>query len=200
MAMFKRLFKWIAHKLCGNYTLYRIYRGPGPLPDGAEKAASDSSDLVFGPLHGRSELDASPHASLRELAQYAGEDAYGFGAWLDGSLVGACWYWVGERYRQRNYWPLKANEAKAIQIVTIRECRSRGIASKLTQYASAEMVRLGYHVQYARIWQSNQSSIGVLEKTGWTYYAFVIELYPLGRRTPLRITRRVRARRPERRS
>jgi ribosomal protein S18 acetylase RimI-like enzyme len=108
--------------------------------------------------------------------EYAGPEAAGYGAWIDGRLVGICWYWWGERYSTRQTWPLAEGTAKLVQISTDGAYRGRGIASALVAYSASEMMRLGFQPLFARIWHSNRASIRVFEKASWKYVAFVVRL------------------------
>jgi RimJ/RimL family protein N-acetyltransferase len=55
------------------------------------------------------------------------------------------------------------------------------------------MSQKGYRRLYARIWHSNHPSIATFEKAGWAYIALVIEVFPLGLKSPWRLVRRRRA-------
>ena len=66
--------------------------------------------------------------SIQELASYKGGEAFGFEARVDGELAAACWFWAGERYKTGNFWPLRDDEAKLVQIATAERFRGRGIA------------------------------------------------------------------------
>ena len=105
----KTLVRSIARRLLGPYAMYRIYEHrepPHPPPAAGE--------VVLAPIRGVEELALSPDPDLRELADYGGEGSFGFEARVDGELVAACWYWAGERYRTRNFWPLGDDEAKRL--------------------------------------------------------------------------------------
>jgi RimJ/RimL family protein N-acetyltransferase len=79
-----------------------------------------------------------------------------------------------------------------VQIVTIPEMRGFGVASHLLAYAARDMFRIGFHCVYARIWHSNTPSLRAFQRAGWGRVATVIEVNPLRRKTPLRITWRKR--------
>lgn len=178
------LTRALARLLLGNYQLYRIYR--------LRPSASAGGDPLVVALDGSQALQAARCNELRDLCQYAGEDAYGYGYREGGELLAACWYWTGRRYREnRNFWPLEEGEAKLVQIVTAPTARGRGIAGRLLTHSAADMATRGYRALYARIWHSNRPSIRAFERVGWQYIAFVADVYPpLRRRRPLRWVRR----------
>src|SRR5687767_1260986 len=109
-----------------------------------------------------------------------GPDTVGLGLFIGGERACACWIWYGERYRrERNFWPLADKEAKLVQIETDPKFRGRGLAGRLLAHARVEMRRRGFTRMYARIWHSNEPSVRVFTKAGWTYERFVLEVDPL---------------------
>ena len=178
------LTRALARLLLGDYQLYRIYR--------LRPSASEGDDPLIVALDDPQALEAAPCDELRDLHQYAGEDAYGYGYREGGELLAACWYWAGRRYREtRNFWPLEEGEAKLVQIVTASADRGRDIAGRLLTHSAADMAARGYRVLYARVWHSNRPSVRAFERAGWQYIAFVADVYPpLRRRRALRWVRR----------
>lgn len=181
MSIVKRLASWIL----GDYDLYRIYqfdlsRAEGPPSSVARLAEVDERALVG--------------TDLRDLAQYAGTGAHGFGAWLGSDLAATCWFWNEERYRQRNFWPIQNDEAKLVQISTAEHYQGRGIAFDLIRFGMNEMKTRGYRRVYARVWHSNRPSIGLFEKAGWKYVAFVARV-SIFRLAPMKLVCRVKIRR-----
>jgi len=185
----KQFVRSVARRLLGPYALYRVYEHWEPGPELSEPTGGE---VTLAQLEDADELDRSPDLALRGLAEYAGPDAFGFEARVDGSLAAACWFWAGERYKSRNFWPLQADEAKLIQITTAEQFRGRGIAPRLIRFASSRMYGLGYRRLYARIWHSNRASIVAFKKAGWREVAFVIEVAPLGIKRPWRLVLRRR--------
>lgn len=122
-----------------------------------------------------------PHPGFCELtpedcdSAYAGPGAHGFAIRLDGRLASHCWFWHGERYRSRNYWPLAEDEAKLIGLATEPAFRGQGLAPRLVALASAEMGRRGFRRLYARIWHSNTASRRAFAKAGWRQHALVAD-------------------------
>jgi RimJ/RimL family protein N-acetyltransferase len=129
-------------------------------------------------------------AEIRALENYRGDDAACFAIFETDSPVAVCWFWFGETYTQRNFWPLQDRQAKLVQITTALPYRGKGYAPRLLAFAAAEMKHRGFEQLYARIWHSNSPSIAAFEKAGWRYGAFVAELHPLGKTRPWRIVRR----------
>ena len=174
----KAAIRGIAHVLLGDYELYRIFRRD---LDPAE--TSPPAGVTFEPILSPDVLLSSPDPDLKSHAVYAGDGAHGFGAWVDGRLAGSCWYWMPERYRRdRNFWPLRDDEAKLVQIGVSASVQGRGIGGALMHYAEARMARLGVHRAYARIWHSNDPSIRMFLKAGWEPVASVTVIRPLGMR------------------
>lgn len=165
----------VAKRLLGDYELFQIYTLPLPAAESAPGAA-------FGirPLEGATELSQSPAPEMRRLSVYAGSEALGYGAFVGDELAAACWIWYGDRYRGRNFWPLKEQEAKLIQVTTADRHRGKGLGLRLLHNAAWDLERRGFKRLYARIWHSNLTSIRLFEKAGWRRIAFVAEIYPLG--------------------
>jgi ribosomal protein S18 acetylase RimI-like enzyme len=176
----------IAGVIFGDYKLCRVfslgldhYAEPPPSP------------WVMGPLQSAAPLLEADDPLLRSLARCAGQDAYGFGAWVGDQLAAVCWFWVAERYKQVNFWPLGPQEAKLVEVATARRFRGRGIAVDLIRFASFRMKELGYRRLYAKVWHSNSASVSAFRKAGWEYIAFVIQLHPFGAKHPWRLVRQV---------
>ena len=117
---------------------------------------------------------------------YAGDGAEAFACLVDGRIVGLCFFWFGERYRSRNYWPLDADEAKLVQIVTLPELRGKGVARGLIEYSTARMIERGRRRLFARVWFTNAPSAQAFRSAGWRQVAFVMRVNPLRRATPMR--------------
>ncbi len=173
----------------GNYQLCRIY---SMTPENSGASVLLSEDMR--PLMGAEELASSTDPSLRELASYGKEGAQGFATFVDGELAAACWYWAGETYKTRNFWPLREGEAKLVEIATAKRFRGRGIAPRLIVYSASRMRQMGYRRLFARVWHSNRASQSAFQKAGWTYIAFLVQIYPLRIRKPFRFVRTIRKR------
>lgn len=153
MGIFSRLF--------GEYLIFRIYSVEPCLPDSTgnpcfreiQQADTESPDVRQG---------------------YGGYHSIGFIAEEGGKTLAHCWFWYGERYLERNFWPLGANEAKLVRIETLPECRGRGVAPALIAYSTAEMAKRGFTRLYARIWHSYKPSLKAFRKAGWKQVAIVL--------------------------
>ncbi len=177
-----RWFQSLARKLLGEYWFFRIYSIEPEL-----RSEPGPCNWQMGPIEDVEEVAGSDDPKMQECTYYVGEEAWGFGAWLDEELVGQCWFWAGQRYAKRNFWPLRSDEAKLVRVVTHERFRGRGIAPSLIAYASQEMRRQGFRRLFARVWHSYTPSRRAFEKSGWTYVALVLEVYPFGARKPLRL-------------
>jgi ribosomal protein S18 acetylase RimI-like enzyme len=180
----KAVLKQIARVLVGEYSIFKIYGF-----DGSPAPLSTSTDLMLAKLQDTDELAQSDSPELRELTDYGGEGAHGFGAWVDGHLAAACWFWVGERYKNHQVWPLADKEAKLVRIATCERFRGRGIASALIGFGVRQMRQGGYRRFYAKIWHSNQPSIAAFSKAGWRHVSTVCNVAPFGKKICWRFTR-----------
>ena len=170
-----------AHALFGDYGIYRIFV--------RDIGSSKPLALPAGLRVARVEKDALANAgdqAISELAGYAGQDAWCFALLSEGMPVSACAFWAGERYRARNFWPLREREAKLVQINTATKYQGRGYAPMLIKGVEAEMDRHGFDRLYARVWHNNRPSITAFEKANWVKIALAVELFPFGRLKPLR--------------
>ena len=178
--------KSVAHALFGDYALYRIYA-----LELNKNFSSETPLLQFTPIESSVLLTESDSEAIRNLADYYERElAFGFGARIENTLVAACWFWAGSTYRKRNFWPLKEDEAKLVQITTHENYRGKGFAPLLLAYAAEAMQRKGYKTLYARVWHSNQASISAFKKAHWKYIAFVAHVYPFGKKKPWRFCSR----------
>lgn len=168
--------------LLGNYEIYYIYRSSESLyeeestPAGAIKRISknDMTDGLSKPL--------------LESVGYFGKDTVAYGFFIDNVLKSICFYWFGERYQTRAFWPLQRGEAKLVHIVTETTVRGKGIASHMITQSTRDMLNQGFTRLYARIWHSNTPSIRAFEKAGWARIALVIRVNPFRRSLPIRFT------------
>lgn len=168
--MLRQLLKWFASLVLRDYGIYRIYE-----LNKFECQQSIHENLTFSPITD-SDVAASSHPLISEQSWYGGDGSHGFACKKGKDIIGICWYWYGARYKTRNFWPLKPNQAKLVQIVTIPGMRSKGIAGKLIRYSSYEMSKLGFDRLYARIWYNNYPSIKTFTKNGWAKIATVFEI------------------------
>jgi RimJ/RimL family protein N-acetyltransferase len=179
------LLKKAALTLLGDYAIWFVYRLE---KKGAAPPSEPARERAFVLLR----LDeAAARASVDPLVQsqieYVGAGAWAF-ACMDGPrVVGLCFYWAGDRYKRRNFWPLAADEAKLVQVVTLPEMRGRGIAGDLIGWSSQAMFDHGFRQLFARIWHSNKPSWRAFERAHWTRAALVVDIHPLRRARPLRI-------------
>ena len=177
----KELGKRIARVLCGDYGIYYVYRAtlamqPATPADVEPMQAVDAAAIV-----------AATDVLISAQAGYAGEGSRAFALREQGVLQAVCFYWFGERYRPRGFWPLQAGEAKLVQIVTAPAVRGRGLATALIAGSAAAMHAAGWSTLYARVWHSNQPSWHAFEAAGWERVALVVEINPLRRARPWRI-------------
>lgn len=183
----KKLIKKIIHLIIGEYSPYFIYGR-------ACNLQADAS--TSGSAPGFREMDTEALASIdttfvQEQRWYGGTETNCFTYIHEGQIAGICFYWHGERYKTRDFWPLKKTEAKLVQIVVAPEMRGRGIASRLIAFSTNEMARKGFDRLYARIWHSNDPSMKAFERAGWQRIAFVLELNPFRSARAIRLQKRI---------
>ncbi len=170
-----KLMKIAARFLLGEYSIYKIYLFR--LADLAKTPPLDEN-ILFTELT----LDDIEHSSddrISALAHYLkGKDTKAFGLKRDTDVVAVIFFWFGETYRTRNFWPLRENEAKSVHMLTVPEMRGSGLASTLKTLASKAMFEQGFERIYSRIWHSNRPSIRANEKVGARHVATVIEINP----------------------
>lgn len=175
----------LLRRLGFGYSCFRIFAlplravasaGAGTLPEGyrfAELSARDVANSAF--------------AELRECEWYGGQGAHLFGILrYDGVLVCMQCLWFGERYRQREFWPLAADDAASVHLVTAASERGKGLATRLKQYSAGRLREMGFAHLYSRIWWTNTASLRVSEKAGWSQVGIVLEIQTPWRRVPVR--------------
>ncbi|MDR3452190.1 MAG: GNAT family N-acetyltransferase [Rhodoferax sp.] len=186
----KEIAKKLLRLLLGDYSAYVIYAnvsGKGDLqqtePHTTLKVLSvDSTDI-----------GACPEPLIREQIGYAGPGSHAYACFEQDRLVGVCFYWFGQRYLKRNYWPLQTGEAKLVQIITLPEVRGAGVATLLIAQSCHDMAARGFTKAFARVWHSNTPSIKAFERAGWTRIALVLEINPFRQSQPFRIRFKIRA-------
>jgi RimJ/RimL family protein N-acetyltransferase len=186
----KALARKLALILLGDYAAYYVYAGfavEGRLaePDNELSFRIEPVDLAA--------ILASPDSLIQNQAHYLGPGAEAYACVRDGRIAGVCIYWHGDRYRKRNFWPLKDGEAKLVQIVSVPAMRGRGVASALIAASCRDMCSRGFQRMYARIWHSNVQSWRAFERAGWVRVALVVEVNPLRRQQPIQMRFNVRA-------
>lgn len=163
----------IAKALLGEYYVFRIYHLD--LKDAAPVA--DPHFTIFSEPY-----EGQPNG-------YAGPDSYGFAYEENGKRLSHCWVWFGDRYKTRNFWPLKEGETKLIALETSERARGRSLAPKLLAFVAWALKERGFTDLYARIWHSNRASVRAFEKAGWRQHALVVEYDFRGRRRRLVLRR-----------
>lgn len=179
----KMSLKKLARSLLGDYAFYYIYASPD---DGETASPAIPTNIAVRPV-GAAEINASEEPLIRDQAGYLGPGAHVHGCFVEDRLAGLCVYWFGDRYLQRNFWPLKAGEAKLVEIVIVPSMRGKGLAAMLIGGSFRELMNRGFSRAYARIWHSNTPSLRAFERTGWTRIALVLEINPFRRPQPIRI-------------
>lgn len=180
----KSFAKWLMHLILGEYAAYYIYACSCDAD--APSRAVAGLPFRFEEI-GESAISRSRDALIREQAYYAGPGSHVYACLEDDRIVALCFYWFGERYLKRNFWPLADNEAKLVQIISLPEFRGRGIAAALINASLRDMNGKGFGRAYARIWHSNTPSIRAFERAGWRRIALVIEINPFRQRRPIRM-------------
>ncbi len=184
----KESAKKVIRLILGEYSIYRIYAFSGPVgPDWAPIRPGFRFARLDEPT-----IANSTDTLIVDQRWWHGDDADAFGCFEESRPVAACFYWHGDRYRARGFWPLEASEAKLVQIVTVPDRRGLGLATDLIRYSAHEMLGERFHTLYARIWHSNTPSINAFRRAGWRHVATVTEVNPLRLSGPVRMTFRRR--------
>ncbi len=172
-----------------DYACFRIYVSPP-----AEGATGDEPEMFRDYRVAEiaaADLERSPHVEIRQCVDYLGPDAVVYGAYgSDGDLSCVQCFWFGERYRKISFWPLEADEAASMHLVTAPPAQGKGLATFLKRETAAPMRQRGFSRLYSRIWWTNHSSLRVSEKAGWSHVGTIIEVVLPGVRSPLRVVRR----------
>lgn len=175
--MLKRIARTV---LVGGYQYNRIYRLEHP-PDGLRLPPEMRLLPLAAPPEG---LDPR----LLQRFSYSGDDAYGYGLSLGGQMAAICWFWGQRRSRDRLPWRLAAGEAIMVDLLTLPEYRSRGLATLLIHHAGSALRRSGMRTLYTWVWHSHRASYLAFERAGWRQIAWVLELGFPGTQRPLRFT------------
>lgn len=176
-----RYLKIFAQLFLRDYSFYHIYGrdckdGRAPLP----------AVFRFQPIE-KNEIDSSQDEMIIEQTWYHGQCTHAYACIEDSRIVGLIFFWYGEGYSKRNFWPLADQEAKLVQLFVLPAMRERGIGKSLIEFATQDMYRRGFKYVYARIWRSNVSSLAAFERAGWARMATVIEIFLRGRSKPFRL-------------
>ncbi|OOG24900.1 GNAT family N-acetyltransferase [Thioalkalivibrio denitrificans] len=182
--MSRGVLKWFLHTSLGDYQYWKVYSVDLPypypeLPAGVairevspeDLAALVSDERIYG-------------------EDYWGDEALGFGLFVNGELASLQGVWWGERYmreRQGRSWRIPDGAVKTHNLHTISAYRGRGYASLLKRYVLAELGERGFRKVYARIWHSHTNSIRVSRRAGMRLVGAYIEVCPFGKRIELRI-------------
>lgn len=162
------MLKQLARLLLGDYQAFWILArqsvpGGRPIDRPGELVALQATDLA-----------ACAQQVLAEQAWYLGPEAKAFGWRVNGELQALCVYWHGARYRPRNFWPLAAEEAKLVQVITAPCARGRGFAGKLIAASADAMAAEGFERLLARVWLTNTPSLRAFRSAGWSRVALVV--------------------------
>jgi len=160
--------------LLGPYRFNRIYRLTSTsvkpaMPPGVSCRSLDGAAPI-----------ANVDPKLRERFWYGGDDAYGYGLFLEDNLGAVCWFWGPRRFNDPLLWTLQEGEAIMVDLMTASSYRGQGLAPLLIRYASAEMRRTGWNRLYTWMWHTHYASYHAFEKAGWRQIAWVLEIRPFG--------------------
>lgn len=171
-------------RLIGPVAVWRIFS----LRISEAPAATASLALAVQPIT-TSEIATLPDPLLAEQAWYGGQHAHGFAArGPEGDVVGLCFYWRSDRYTLHDFWPLRPVDAMLMQIVTTPAARGRGVARALIQQSTHAVANIGLETLWARVWITNSPSTKAFRAAGWQEVAWVVEINPLRRQRPWRIS------------
>ena len=175
------VIKRLARAIFRDYSFYQIYRhectGEIPAPD---------TQLRFEPI-GQNAIIDSEDEIIAQQAWYHGDYSRAYACMKDARIVALCFFWYGERYSTRNFWPLSEGEAKLVQIIVLPEMRGQGVASNLIKFSTQDMYQQGFKHLYARIWWSNTPSLHAFERARWRRVAAIVEVCLFFRKESFRL-------------
>jgi RimJ/RimL family protein N-acetyltransferase len=180
----KELAKRLTRMLLGDYAAYYIYSRS---TENTSQNRIESRGGFRVEMVDEFALNSSIEPLIRKQAGYGGFGSHAYACFDDDRIVGVCFYWFGDRYRKRDFWPLLNGEAKLVQVISLPEFRGRGVATMLIVSSCQDMMQKGFSRVYARVWHSNTPSLCALKRAGWARVALVVEMNPLRRNYPVRI-------------
>lgn len=187
----KAIAKSVLRVILGDYSIYQIYEcASSDVP--LSRPATNTTFRVT-PVDAFA-INSSADSLIREQAEYAGPGSQAYACFDHDRIVGVCFYWFGDRYMKRNFWPLHNGEAKLVQIISLPDMRSRGVATLLIAGSYRDMVQKGFSRTFARIWHSNTPSKKAFEYAGWKQIALVLEINPFRQTRPIRMCFNLRPR------
>ena len=184
--MFSSLFKKTAKLLLGNYGLYRVYRFDltESIPPHEPMRESKLEFIRLSDSHLNRYMDTSLAGSF----WYDGDEAFGFGIISGDELIAVQWYWsIGNRYSQRESWPLVQGEVKSVHIETIPRYRGKGLAKALKLYSMQALKDQGYTAVLSRVWHNHMSSIHMNNALGAQQIGWIFKFSPMGKFQPIRL-------------
>lgn len=182
--------KRLAKVFLGDYQIFRIYELDLQDPQHLDRSTAHITGCDFQLLTNE-QLEASNNSEIRSrTAAYCGTDSFAFGLLVDDEIICVQWYWFGERYLKRNFWPLKETQAKSVELFTLPGHRGKGLATALKLYSAVGMREKGFTRLFSRIWHSHRESRRVSENAGWKNIAIVLEFKPPFLRRRLRWVRK----------
>lgn len=161
--------------LLGEYSAYYIFSKSNP---NANITKPQQSHPYVVREVDQETIASAGESLIREQAGYAGEGALSYACFMQGTIVGVCFYWYGARYLKRNFWPLKDDEAKLVQIITLPNMRGKKVAATLIKASCVDVLNKGFRQTFARVWHSNGPSLKAFANAEWTRCALVIEINP----------------------
>jgi GNAT superfamily N-acetyltransferase len=173
--MVRRILKGVARAVFGQYQVYWILAAQPERP----RPTYSKQRIVVKEVS----IDAIASAqspTLRDQTWYVGDGAHVFVAEYGNQPVGACFYWHGERYLSRNFWPLLPGEAKLVQVIVDPAHRGKGVATALISSSATAMRLAGFARLYARVWHSNYPSLNAFRSADWRRIALAVEASLLG--------------------
>lgn len=161
-------------RLFGEYSYYRVFASPKE----HGRASPNQEGFLFNvDVDMLSKADSE---TIKAQSWYAGPGSHNFVLIQQREIVAVCFYWFGDRYAGRAYWPLKPSEAKLVQIVVDPAHRGCGLGPRLIEQSAAVMREFGFTRLYARVWHSNTPSLRAFQAAGWKQIARVVEVRLLG--------------------
>lgn len=166
--------------LLKDYQFNRIYFVDLPIsqPPIARKWATEDTIKL---LHSQEQFASAANQQIRDHAWYLDKYAHVYGIYQEQQLVCICAFWVAGHPRMPGrFMTLQKNEAVMVDLLTAPECRGKGYALAITNFAQNDLFVKGYRKLWTWVWHSNTPSIRVFHKAGWHYAYLLLEFQLYG--------------------
>jgi hypothetical protein len=104
----KEIAKTLLRMLLGDYSAYYIYSASAE--EASVPEAIGTTAFRMRPID-ESVIASCAELLIRKQVSYAGAGSRAYACFDGDRIVSVCFYWFGDRYLKRNFWPLADREA-----------------------------------------------------------------------------------------